>query len=804
METAYPRITFRSGDFKWIVYIILMAFVWIGIASDFYQHIPNDIIKWMNRIYRLFNNKIWLNIPICLTILYHFIKLYYKIVFINDIRIHWFFLIAFVYLILYYQVPFDYAIIIWGIDYRLFLSVLLGIVLLGMLYVFFDYFRSDNWISEDFINEHIKGFSPDYKFPSVYKKEERLYLSLPIEAYVNVIVQKLKKTKLKKTDLGFDYDSFAIGITSEWGTGKTTFLRRLKEEIWWENISRDIVDFNPWMCQSAEQVTKDFFSTLRNSLSQRHPALSDPIKKYAKQLRAITLPVFGSISFELDFNISDKSLLETKQQLSGEFSKLEKPVVVIIDDLDRLDSREVFEVLRLIRNTADLSNMIYLVAYDKNYITKILENQHISDPTAYLEKIFQLEIQLPLVSDDSVWHTLWGNLRQQLPEDTDISFIEDQKDLIKEILNSYRRAKRFARLYSLDIDYLNKESFNDLNRKEKFLLDLLQMDDKDIYDILWGQPEKLLRKDEKIWKYRKEELKERMEGDIIILKDGTQIKPTTNKLLDCLWPESNVEIDLNSNSIRCVENYEEYFTMKIQFTKRNINQIIESKLEDVDALIEQFTGKMPLPSIIFDFMIDYNNSNNLEEKQKKNLIWGALSVSYYCYDDDYVHDIADERIRKIATKENGLLVMDWFKKKFEGKECNYESLLTLLQDVEKEEVINHENVETIIQLLIQHFVDNNNCSILDIIQFKGIVSSLCWGLVHLNANNRKIASNHLIDIYSKKGQKPTMEEYEKVRDNIMNNEGYNRFKMVFEDDWQDYLVMIQNKCIEPKKLSDNS
>ncbi len=793
MKRDYLRDIFRSDDLKWIFSIILMASVWIGIASDFYQLIPNNIIGWMNRIYRLFDNNIWLNIPTCLFILYHFYKFSSKIVLWEVIRYYCFFVIAFVYLILYYQSPFDYAIIVWKIDYRLFLSVLLGGVLLIMQYVFFDVFRRSIWVDEVSIKRkyqygNVNGFSSDYR-------NERINLSLPIEAYVKVIVQKLKKT-----DLGRDNDSFAIGITSEWGTGKTTFLRRLKKEIR-SIISHDIVDFNPWMCQSAEQVTRDFFSTLRNSLSQRHPELSSPIKKYAKLLRSITVPVFGNISFRLSPYISDKSLLEMKNDLSKKFSKLEEPVVVVIDDLDRLDSSEVFEVLRLIRNTADLSNMIYLVAYDKNYITKILENQHISDPVAYLEKIFQLEIQLPLVSDDSVWLTLLESLRQQLPIDTDISFIEDQKDLIKEILNSYRRAKRFARLFSLDFDYLNSESLNKLNLKEKFLLDLLQMDDKEIYDILWDQPEKLLKNDDKIWTYRQiEDGKDgvHLEGDTIILEDGTKIKPTTNKLLACLWPVGDVEI--KSNSIRYVEYLAEYFTMKVQFTKKHVKQLIEANSEDVDVLIKQWSKNLPYG--ICDVIIDYNENTNLEEQQKKNLIWSALSACYYGYYS--IKFELSRTIRELAIKENDKIVDNWFRKKLEGKECDYSTLMIIVQRLENDKVINPDNVKNIIKSCMQHFVNNSNCSILDCIQkINGIALILYWGFGHLNDNNRKIAFNYLIDFYSQKEQKSTMEEYEKVRDYIL-KKGNNYFEDLFKDNWKEYLVMVLQQCIEPKNIGDRS
>ena len=126
----------------------------------------------------------------------------------------------------------------------------------------------------------------------------------------------------------------------------------------------------------------------------------------------------------------------------------------------------------------------------------------------------------------------------------------------------------------------------------------------------------------------------------------------------------------------------------------------------------------------------------------------------------------------------------------------------ILQQLEEKEVINPENVKTIIQLCMQHFVDNNNCSILDFILTNDIFTSdLYLGLRSLNDNIRIIAFNHLVNIYSRKEQKPTMVEYETVRNYIINNEN-NLLTKLFEDNWQEYLVMIQQKCIEPIKSSE--
>ena len=57
-------------------------------------------------------------------------------------------------------------------------------------------------------------------------------------------------------------------------------------------------------------------------------------------------------------------------------TQLDKPILVVIDDIDRLEKEELFEVLRLIRNTGNFTNLIYSVSSStflkKQYQTPLL------------------------------------------------------------------------------------------------------------------------------------------------------------------------------------------------------------------------------------------------------------------------------------------------------------------------------------------------------------------------------------------------------------------------------------------------
>ena len=73
-------------------------------------------------------------------------------------------------------------------------------------------------------------------------------------------------------------------------------------------------------------------------------------------------------------------------------------MVVLIDDIDRLEPAEIREVVRLVRLTSDLPNVIFLLAYDRGHVAKSLGTSE-SEGLRYLEKIVQVSYQLPLVRE---------------------------------------------------------------------------------------------------------------------------------------------------------------------------------------------------------------------------------------------------------------------------------------------------------------------------------------------------------------------------------------------------------------------
>lgn len=612
--------------------LILLAFIFVGISSDICKWLKTEVIydivnnKCLKTevIHDIVNNKLLINIPICIIISGFAIWWWCKIWEDKDIRPYRLGLIISLFIITLYS-KVKYADITENFSYKCFfinLLVISAIIILIRLCLN-PYFNRES-LSEWYLSENrfkrLKQIINDI----IYKQEKEPELkgfsvdNTEIELednqkeYAKTLVKKLKNTNLSK-------ESFAVGITGEWGSGKSTFLNTMKKEIK-EAKFAEIVEFNPWLCNSPEQVTQDFFATLIDKLSPKHSTLSRDINKYAKLLNKIAKPSLSFFGIDLDLTPSDDSLNKLKENISDKLANLPKKVVILIDDTDRLEGNEVFEILRLIRNTADFKNVIYIATYDKEYVTDVLKGNKINDPDNYLEKIFQVEVHLPKVEDYELWDTLMKEI--EISEDDDFTqHLNDNKELILKILTNYRKIKRFARKYLLFKEYLYSYTINLI---DLFWLQLLHTYDKKTYDILANKPLELLKEDNNLTTFKlKDNFSENIQDE------------QTEKILQNMFREGSKKI----GDIQLIEFYDRYFSMNISKYKLTIKEyfdFIESAPKDNDenkiSYIENKIKEWLKDKKNIDSILYYFNNTNIRNKFDmdflKNKIYSLLSLIY--------------------------------------------------------------------------------------------------------------------------------------------------------------------------------
>jgi predicted KAP-like P-loop ATPase len=302
-------------------------------------------------------------------------------------------------------------------------------------------------------------------------------------------------------DIGFENGrSFAIGINSVWGYGKTSLINIIKESV----VDKDhivCVDYNPWLSANKKSLTYDLFSVLEHELA-KHVSNTNILLDYAKRVSKVDNDE-NKLKGLADIIDDDETLRDRFDEITDLIKITGKRFFVYIDDLDRLDNEEVFEVLRLIRNVANFPRLLYIVAYDKYYLINALKAKHIFKPQQYLEKIFELELELPKIDGLKLKQLCHNRLKEGLSRIEmplqDRSKLEMQiNDLIfnssslptgkqavaakhfNAAFNSVRDILKFTNSFLLTLS-LNK---SELYLPDLFLLEIIKLANPDLYHLM--------------------------------------------------------------------------------------------------------------------------------------------------------------------------------------------------------------------------------------------------------------------------------------------------------------------------------
>lgn len=726
--------------------LILLAFIFVGISKKAYEGFK--IIK----IYDVLDKNLLINIPICIIISGFAIWWWTKIWKDKDIRPYRLGIIVFGLIVFIFIDGFLYANIVYNFSYKCFficLLVISAIIILIRLYLS-PYFTCNSLLKWYLSKNRFKRSRKIIKLkqiinPIIYKQDKEPELKgfsvddteIKLEdnqiKYAKTLVKKLKNTDLSK-------ESFAVGITGEWGSGKSTFLNTMKKEIKKEDFA-EIVEFNPWLCNSPEQVTQDFFATLINELSPKHSTLSRDINKYAKLLNKIAKPSLSIFGIDLDLTPGDDSLDELKENISKKLANIPKKVVILIDDTDRLEGNEVFEILRLIRNTADFKNVIYIATYDKEYVIDVLKENKIKDPDNYLEKIFQVELHRPKVEGSELWDTLkeeieanFSNFNNEIKINYS-NFSFNDRELVSQILSNYRQVKRFARQFTTYLDYLNNNNLiNNFYIIDLFWLELLQTYDKNTYNILAKDRLNLLEVRDNSYILQNKE-------------DNTTLEEKTKKILNTLFDISYnglydaLENNDNFNKrLAFKENYNLYFALNIPSYKLSLTEMKELYDKEPEEVVKKWldSGKNE-ESIVFRF----NNYENIIDN-KNNLKKHIIGILYFALNAKVNFKDIKELLKLGKHYDNRKIVYyitnKWFNDKIENcvNDEDFIKLSTLLNKLYYQEfepsigqyvcplIINSKDIENYLNTLIKKYMDSrrNSVNIFDLISENKTLSKI--------------------------------------------------------------------------------
>jgi predicted KAP-like P-loop ATPase len=217
-------------------------------------------------------------------------------------------------------------------------------------------------------------------------------------------------------------EGFVIGLTGPWGSGKTSVLNLLEESLEPEAI---VVWFEPWLFSDADQLVTRFFDELSAQLkgdgAKRLCKLGTRMADYGAALSPAASVVLGPAGQIAGApkqlaSMQAASASAKRREIRAALQKRPQRIVVLIDDLDRLDPHEVGEVLRLVKLVADLPGIVHVLSYDRPRVERALELLCIDDGNAYLQKIVQASMGVPPIPRDQLRTMSMDWLQQALGE----------------------------------------------------------------------------------------------------------------------------------------------------------------------------------------------------------------------------------------------------------------------------------------------------------------------------------------------------------------------------------------------------
>jgi Cdc6-like AAA superfamily ATPase len=197
---------------------------------------------------------------------------------------------------------------------------------------------------------------------------------------------------------GGSLDSIVFGIDAPWGIGKSSFINLCIEHLRKKQDSLDciIYHFNPLRFQEKTNFLEKFINGLAQEIQKEifYPEMHSLISNYSKLIRGkIGLSIFG-IRFDANNNIDDAF-----DELELSIKKLNKKIIIIIDDLDRLNFSEIKEILFSIKKSFMLPNVSYLLSYDTENIVNLKKTPDDTDKVReFLEKFVNIKTSLFLDS----------------------------------------------------------------------------------------------------------------------------------------------------------------------------------------------------------------------------------------------------------------------------------------------------------------------------------------------------------------------------------------------------------------------
>ena len=244
----------------------------------------------------------------------------------------------------------------------------------------------------------------------------------------------------------------SIIIDDKWGNGKTFFIKKFMEKY---NTDYEFIYIKAPYFQTRQEFRKVFLSELNKVFIKNgifNTSISNLTKYFGIEIQGITL------------NQIEKNYNETIEEIVKKMCKLDKRIVIVLDDLDRIEKGEdIQEILNFIGEmNIELKEKIRLItlsSYNK-LNEKVQNHTEKKEGEDYLEKYFDKKFYLQKINIEELIEYFCKDKNLQ-------NIIKQCKQAIEKYYDLEVGEERYGEQKEQkkqNITYLSKQTFRNIER----------------------------------------------------------------------------------------------------------------------------------------------------------------------------------------------------------------------------------------------------------------------------------------------------------------------------------------------------
>lgn len=338
-----------------------------------------------------------------------------------------------------------------------------------------------------------------------------------------------------------------FAIRGGWGFGKSSLKNLIAERLDTRIGGADWLDFNPWQWGDGDTIARALFGQIADRLGGEHskPALAraEALRRYGAILTgtgtplkeaghsthlistmltnasviavasavgfelptvakvaaflailSVGMPLSGRVLSHLGRDLGREPLDKVRDALDSRLRELDRPLVVFVDDIDRLEPDQIRMLLRQVKANANLPNIIFVLLFQPSIVECALDPVADGNGRAFLEKIVQASFDLPAVPV-SIVHRMFGEELAELvgPYATEANGFSQSRwgnafvGCIQPLLRNIRDARRLISSIAVHLPLHAAGDVFEVNIVDFLLLETLRVFEPDLHEAMFRE-----------------------------------------------------------------------------------------------------------------------------------------------------------------------------------------------------------------------------------------------------------------------------------------------------------------------------